>query len=63
MEMESFLPEQGGALCDDMRLARAVCGDCPVSRQCLAWAIEHDEHGLWAGTSREQRKALQRQAA
>ena len=61
MELDSFYPERGDRT--DVRFARAVCGDCPVVRQCLSYALANDEHGLWGGTSREQRKTMGRQQA
>lgn len=35
--------------------AMAVCRACPVRRQCLEFAIEHNEEGIWGGTTRPQR--------
>jgi len=32
-----------------------VCVDCPVRQPCLEWAVEHPEHGIWAGTTERQR--------
>jgi hypothetical protein len=36
-------------------LVGKVCADCPVARACLAFAVLHDEEGIWAGTRRGQR--------
>lgn len=37
--------------------ARQICSECPVSRECLEYALEFppaDMHGVWAGmTSRQ----------
>jgi WhiB family redox-sensing transcriptional regulator len=34
----------------DAWLGVALCHTCPVMRQCLAWAVAHDEHaGTWGG--------------
>ena len=33
-----------------------VCAGCPVRRSCLAVALLWDEDGIWAGTSRGQRR-------
>lgn len=38
--------------------ARNICRRCPEIRACLAWALTHSEHGLWAGTTEEQRHQL-----
>lgn len=31
------------------REALAVCDRCPVRKECLAWALAHEEHGVWGG--------------
>lgn len=45
---------------DDRRIqqARNVCRRCPEIRPCLAWALEHSEYGVWAGTTEDQRAEL-----
>jgi WhiB family transcriptional regulator, redox-sensing transcriptional regulator len=41
--------------------AKSVCADCPVSTQCLEFAITtNQEYGVWGGTSEEERRALRR---
>lgn len=43
--------------------ALAVCAGCPVSNACLTDAIERrDEHGVWGGTTPEDRIELRRAA-
>lgn len=37
-----------------------MCGLCPARGDCLAWALNNDAYGLWAGTSRFQRLQLTR---
>jgi WhiB family transcriptional regulator, redox-sensing transcriptional regulator len=45
-----------------MEEAKAVCQQCPVIADCLAWALEAGiEHGVWGGHSEEERRALRRQ--
>jgi len=44
-----------------MQEAKAVCQQCPVAAQCLAWALEAGvEHGVWGGQTEEERRALRR---
>lgn len=38
--------------------AREICGPCPVRRECLHYAILHNQDGVWAGTIKEERNAL-----
>ncbi|MHA3703726.1 WhiB family transcriptional regulator [Jatrophihabitans sp. YIM 134969] len=41
------------------RSAKAVCSGCPVTAQCLSWAIQTREpYGVWGGKSVEEREAL-----
>jgi WhiB family redox-sensing transcriptional regulator len=42
--------------------ARAICAGCPVSHECLEYALEHRiDHGVWGGCSeRERRRILKR---
>lgn len=37
---------------------RELCATCPVQEWCLKSALLNDEHGIWAGTDREQRRQL-----
>ncbi len=40
--------------------ARKICARCPlaVQRQCLQFAIDNNEEGFWAGTTKPERAAL-----
>jgi WhiB family redox-sensing transcriptional regulator len=41
--------------------ARAICGRCAVTAQCLAGAMERgDAYGIWAGTTPAEREAMRR---
>lgn len=35
--------------------ARSVCMRCPVQVDCFQYAVEADEHGVWGGTTRDER--------
>jgi WhiB family redox-sensing transcriptional regulator len=44
--------------------AKAVCHRCPVTEQCLRWALESgQEHGVCGGRSEDERRAMKRRAA
>jgi len=41
--------------------AKAICARCPVRAECLSFAIETvQDHGVWGGTSEEERRAMRR---
>ncbi len=41
--------------------ALAACGRCPVRSTCLEFALEHEEAGIWGGTTERDRMRLLRQ--
>lgn len=38
--------------------ARRVCSTCPIVYECLTWAIDNREDGVWGGTTKYERAAL-----
>lgn len=40
--------------------ARSVCARCPAAifDECFAWALAHEDEGVWAGTTPEERRAI-----
>lgn len=46
------------------RQAKTVCTRCPVTAQCLEWALEHGQDvGIWGGLTSDERRALKQQRA
>lgn len=37
-----------------------ICDSCPVRPDCLAEALDHNEVGVWGGTTENQRRAMKR---
>jgi hypothetical protein len=55
MDPETFFP----APLEAADTAVALCGRCPVSGACLAWALRvGDCHGVWGGTTARERRAM-----
>ena len=53
---ELFFPERG----ESTKPAKEMCTVCPVSVECLAWALDHREKfGVWGGTSERERRRMQ----
>lgn len=38
--------------------AKKICANCPYLKECLEYAIEHNEDGVWGGTSRNERRKI-----
>lgn len=50
-----FFPDKGGSTA----AARAVCATCPVTTECLDYALRwRIPHGIWGGTSERERRRL-----
>jgi len=56
--IEFFFPDISDI--NDYKLARTICSGCGVSKQCLEWAVRHESHGMWGGTTPLERKQLRR---
>lgn len=44
----------------DLGHAKKICSSCPLAVDCLAYALKHNEVGIWGGTTEDQRRALRR---
>lgn len=50
---------------DQSFYAKRVCDSCPVAAECLDFALGfsvHDDHGVWGGLTRIERRKLRRLA-
>jgi WhiB family transcriptional regulator, redox-sensing transcriptional regulator len=53
-----WYPEKGG---DKGAPAKQICAQCPVTAECLEWALENRErYGVWGGVSERERRRLLR---
>jgi len=55
IDVEVFFTEDKGGTYANLDYVKKVCNTCPVRVECFDYAIEHLVHGLWAGTSKEER--------
>jgi WhiB family transcriptional regulator, redox-sensing transcriptional regulator len=37
---------------------RNICAPCPIWRNCLRYALEHEVYGVWGGLTGDERQAL-----
>ena len=58
MDPELFFPVGArGPGAGEIDRAKAVCAGCRVRRQCLQYALAtHQMHGVWGGTTEEERQ-------
>lgn len=59
-DIEKFFPEGKGS---STAVGKELCSWCPVRRECLQWALDHDERGVWGGTSYRQRERMRKHGA
>ena len=46
---------------EKIRIAKVLCGDCPIKMKCLEYAVEAGEvHGIWGGLTTNERRKLTR---
>ena len=56
---EAFFPGKGSPA----RPGKRICAGCPVTAECLAYALEHDERfGIWGGKSAKERQEMRKLA-
>ena len=55
-DTELFFPDRGGRV----SRARSICARCPVRVECLDYALDHFEVGVWGGLTEEERRAERR---
>lgn len=56
---EAWFPEKGASA----HRAIKICGTCPVIDECLQFALDNNEKGVWGGTSHSERLRLIRRAS
>lgn len=39
---------------------RRVCAGCEVRAECLVYALNHEDNGIWGGLTEAERRALKR---
>lgn len=37
-----------------------ICDRCPLKKPCLEYALEHKVHGIWGGTTTDERQKIRR---
>jgi WhiB family redox-sensing transcriptional regulator len=59
---EAFFPDRGGTISlREIRIAKAICNSCPYKSECLEWALENRETGIWGGLTEMDRRRIRRE--
>jgi hypothetical protein len=45
---------------ENERAIKAVCSECPLKLECLMYAVTTGQHGIWGGTTENERKVIRR---
>lgn len=54
-----WYPDTPGATTPAAELALSICRSCPVTTECLQYALNKPEyHGIWGATTEQQRRGL-----
>lgn len=53
-----FPPKGGGQDSHDVNQAKKLCMSCPVQPECLDWAMDNNEFGIWGATSGHDRRTI-----
>lgn len=57
---QMFFPPTGKGHSGSQDEGKKFCTRCPVISECRIYAIAHDVHGIWGGTTLADRKAISR---
>lgn len=60
-DRETFFPERSDS--PQAKNAKAICRPCPVRDECLHWALDHHERGIWGATTEADRHRILRRLA
>lgn len=58
VDPEIFFPEMGRTF--NNNAAKQICNSCVYKPECLEWAMNSSEDGIWGGTTERERRALKR---
>ena len=54
---ELFFPEDSIG----SKYAKRICATCEVAKECLEYALERDDKGIWGGASQRERRKIRKQ--
>jgi WhiB family redox-sensing transcriptional regulator len=61
LDVNVFYVSDESAQWETLEMAFRICAACPVSDECLEHALKHEDDGVWAGTTPNQRRGIRRE--
>lgn len=58
--VRDYEPKSNKKRIDIENRLRKICDGCSFRKECLVWAVHHEEHGFWGGTNEEERKQIRK---
>ena len=43
---------------DHINAVRAICVSCPIWKDCLTYAFQHENYGMWGGMTSQERASI-----
>ena len=43
---------------DHINAVRAICVSCPIWKECLTYAFEHENYGMWGAMTSQERASI-----
>ena len=61
-DLDTWFPGENQARhSSEITAAKRVCKGCELMTGCLDWALRHEQHGIWAGTTETERRKMRRE--
>ena len=60
MDTDLFFPEEPSETLRLKAVVKPVCSSCRFVHECLEWALDNNEVGIWGGTTDSERLRMSR---
>lgn len=55
-----YTEDDSSGTSSEEKMAKALCHQCPVVKECAEWGLRHEIYGIWGGMSPLDRKHARR---
>lgn len=60
VDTDVFYATEEGRTKQLVEFAKSICAGCKFRAECLEWALENSEHGVWGGTTANERDEIKK---